>query len=300
MTDIREGFADLGDIRLHYAESGQKGEKLIILLHGFPEFWFTWRKQLPVLGEKYHVIAPDMRGYNLSERPKDIADYKINHLISDVVKLAKFHGYDEFYLASHDWGAAVAWSVAIAKPDLVKGLMVFNGPHPYIFANLLQHNDDQIAHSQYMADFRKEGIEERLLANDCQWFWDWTFAEHEKRGLITPEEKAEYLRAWQIPGAVTAMLNYYRASPLTPRKLQAGDKPLSLNPEDFIVKVPTLVVWGEKDHALIPENIDGLEKFVPDLKLVKLPEVSHWVTHEDPERVSSEILTYLAELEARS
>lgn len=299
MRDINQGFADLGSINLHYAESGAENKELVILLHGFPEFWFTWRKQLPVIGEKFHAVAPDMRGYNLSDRPEGVKSYRINHLIDDIVRLAKHFGAEKFYLAAHDWGAAVAWSIALARPDLIKGLMIFNGPHPYIFAKLLEENDQQIEQSQYMADFRTDGIEEKLLADNCSWLWSWTFARHEKRGLITADEKAEYLKAWMQPGAITAMLNYYRASPLVPRKLTEGDKRLDLDPEIFKVKVPTLVVWGEKDHALISENLTGINDFVPDLKLVRLPEVTHWVTHEEPARVALEITDFIETIEAR-
>ncbi len=299
MMDITHGFADLDDVTLHYAEAGAGNKELVILLHGFPEFWYTWRKQIPVLGEKYHAVAPDMRGYNLSDKPEGLEAYRIPHLIKDVVSLARHFGHERFYLASHDWGAAVAWSVALAVPDLVKGLTVLNGPHPYIFSKLLEEDETQIRNSQYMADFREEGIEKKLLADNCDWLWNWTFAGHFKKGLMTEEDRSAYLEAWQKPGALTAMLNYYRASPLTPRPKSGDLKGLDLEPAQFVVKVPTLVVWGEKDHALIPANIDGIEELVPDLKLVRLPEVTHWVTHEDPDRVSGEILDFLQELEMR-
>lgn len=293
MTEIHNDYADLGTIKLHYAECGAENDELVIMLHGFPEFWFTWRKQLPVVGKEYHAVAPDMRGYNLSDRPEELADYKINHLIDDIVRLAKHFGKEKFFLASHDWGAAVAWSIAIARPDLVKGLMIFNGPHPYIFADLLQNNESQIAHSKYMSEFREEGAVARLSQDNCEWLWNWTFVKHYEQGLITDAEKAEYMKAWNQPGAIKAMLSYYRASPLRPNK---DGKPLALNPDHFKVKVPTLVVWGEKDHALVPENLIGLEDFIEDLEVIRLPEVTHWVTHEDPERVSAEILRFTGEI----
>ncbi len=299
MTAISQGFADLGSIRLHYAEAGDRNNKLVILLHGFPEFWFTWRKQLPELGKSYHAVAPDMRGYNLSDRPENLDDYKINHLIDDVVRLAAHFGADDFYLAAHDWGAAVAWSVALARPDLVKGLMILNGPHPYIFAKLLEQNQNQIDHSQYMSDFRSPKAEETLKQDNFEWLWDWTFVEHERNGLITADEKQEYIRAWAQPGAITAMLNYYRASPLKPRPVGGSSKSLELNPDHFRVKVPTMIMWGEKDHALVPENLNEIEDFVPDLKLIKLSDVTHWVTHEAPDRVNTEISSFIAEIEAR-
>jgi len=299
MTEISHGYADLGEVKLHYAECGASNDDLVILLHGFPEFWYTWRKQLPVIGKHVHAVAPDMRGYNLSDRPEKLEDYRIDRLVNDVIKLAKHFGKKNFYLVSHDWGAAVAWSVAISRPDLVKGLIVLNGAHPYIFSKLLEENENQIAHSKYMSEFREEGIENRLLDDNCEWLWDWTFKSHYDRGLITDAEKTEYIKAWTKPGAIRAMLNYYRASPVKPRPKSKGEKSLNLDPEKFRVSVPTLIVWGEQDHALMPENLDGIEDFVSDLEIIRLPEVSHWVTHEDPERVSVEIMGYINKLKSR-
>jgi len=297
VSKIQEGYADLGHIKLHYAESGAENEELVIFLHGFPEFWYTWRKQLPVVGKKYHAVAPDLRGYNLSDKPERIEDYRINHLIKDVLALAKYFGKQKFYLVSHDWGAAIAWSVALAFPQMIKGLMVLNGPHPYIFAKLLEENETQIEHSKYMSDFRQEGLEDELIANNCDWLWNWTFKSHFDKGLLSDEDRAAYITAWTKPGAMKSALNLYRASPLKPRSKLAGEKSLELNPEDFIVKVPTMVLWGEKDHALVPENLDGLDEFIPDLDLVRLPEVTHWVTHEEPERVNTEIIRFLSRFE---
>jgi len=299
MTEITHGHADLGHIKLHYAESGSHKDDLVIFLHGFPEFWYTWRKQLPVIGEHFHAVAPDMRGYNLSDRPENLEDYRIDKLVTDVIKLGAHFGKDKFYLVSHDWGAAVAFSVAIARPDLIKGLIVLNGAHPYIFSKLLEENENQIAHSKYITEFREEDAPERLAQDNCEWLWDWTFKDHYDRGLITDAEKAEYIKAWTRPGAITAMLNYYRASPIKPRPASQGAKPLNLDPEKYKVHVPTLIVWGDKDHALMPENLEGMGDFIDDLEVVRLPEVSHWVTHEDPERVSTEVLRYIKQLKGR-
>lgn len=299
MADIKQGFADLGQITQHYAETGADNDDLVILLHGFPEFWYTWRKQLPVIGEEYHAVAPDLRGYNLSDKPENVEDFRINHLIKDVLALAAHFGAKKFYLVAHDWGAAIAWSVALARPDMIKGLVILNGPHPYIFAKLLEENQSQIDHSKYMSEFREEGMEDKLLANNCDWLWNWTFKEHYDKGQLSDEDRAAYIKAWMQPGAIRSALNLYRASPLKPRPKSKGEKGLPLNPEDYIVKVPTLVVWGEKDHALVPENLVGIEDFVPDLELVRLHEVSHWVTHEDPDRVNDEVLRFFGKIKAR-
>jgi len=299
MADITTRIADLGHIKLHMAESGVGGDDLVILLHGFPEFWYTWRKQLPVLGDHYHVVAPDMRGYNLSDRPEAAEEYKIDRLVKDILALATHLGHEKFYLVSHDWGAAVAFATTMAAPERIKGLMVLNGAHPYIFAKLLETNERQIEHSRYITEFQDPKMEEKLLADNCDWLWNWTFAEHEARGLITPDEKAEYIKAWQQPEAVTAMLNYYRMSPVRPRPASKGEKGLNLNPDHFRVKVPTYILWGEQDHALMPENLDGIDEFIPDLTIDRLPNVSHWVTHEAPELVSQKIEAFIESVKGR-
>ncbi|MEH6546844.1 MAG: alpha/beta hydrolase [Sneathiella sp.] len=300
MTDINHNTVKIGDINIHYVESGAEHQDLVLMLHGFPEFWYTWRKQLPVVGESYHAVAPDMRGYNLSDKPDGIKSYRINHLMADMFGLAETLGYEKFYLVAHDWGAGVAWAMAIAHPERIKGLIILNGPHPYIFSELLSKNDTQIAQSQYMAYFRNEGIEDEMLANGCEWLLKWTFETHLASGQMTEDDKHAYQEAWTRPNALKSMLNYYRASPLTPATAENKGKGFGLNPDDFGVKVPTLVMWGEKDHALVPENLDGLDALVPDLQIIRLPNVTHWVTQEAPDIVSKEILSFVDEQAGQS
>jgi epoxide hydrolase 4 len=296
MTAISHNTATIGDINIHYAQSGADNEDLVLMLHGFPEFWYTWRQQLPDIGQSYHAVAPDMRGYNLSDKPEGIKSYRINHLMADMFGLADNLGYEKFYLVAHDWGAGVAWAMAIAHPEKIKGLIIMNGPHPFIFSELLSKNDTQIAQSQYMAYFRNEDIEDKILANDCEWLLKWTFEKHLAVGQMTEEDKKAYLKAWIQPDALKSMLNYYRASPLTPATAENKGKGFGLDPADFVVNVPTLVIWGEADHALVPENLDGLEDLVPDLQIIRLPNVTHWITHEAPETVSKEILSFVDKL----
>jgi pimeloyl-ACP methyl ester carboxylesterase len=294
---IHHKRAKLGDIEIHYAECGADKDELVLMLHGFPEFWYCWKDQLPVVGEKYHAVAPDMRGYNLSDKPDGVKAYRIGHLVKDVIDLADHFGKETFYLIAHDWGAAIAYAVAIAYPDRMKGLMILNGAHPYIFSELLAKNDEQIANSQYMAYFRNPNAEAEMLANNGDWLMDWTFRQHVESGVMTPEDDAAYRTAWAQPGAMTAMLNYYRASPLLPATSATKGKGFGLNPDDFKVHVPTFVLWGEADHALIKENLTGLEDFIDDLTIKRLPDVTHWVTHEAPETVSEEIIGFISRLE---
>ncbi|MDF2368059.1 alpha/beta hydrolase [Sneathiella sp.] len=297
MTAISHKRARIGDIELHYAECGAENEELVLLLHGFPEFWYCWKDQLPVVGKKYHAVAPDMRGYNLSDKPEGVKSYRIRPLIEDVIGLADQLGQEKFYLVAHDWGVAIAYAVAIAHPERIKGLIVMNGPHPYIFAELLNNNDEQIRHSQYMAYFQNAGVEAEMLKDNAGWLLDWTFRDHLKNGQMTEDDINAYRAAWAQPGAMTAMLNYYRASPLVPATEETKGKGSGLDPEKFKVHVPTLILWGEADHALVKENIEGIEKFIDNVTVKMLPGVSHWVTHEAPETVAAEILGFIDGLE---
>ncbi|MCC3305942.1 alpha/beta fold hydrolase [Sneathiella sp. HT1-7] len=297
MTAISHKRVKIGDINLHYAECGSGNEELILMLHGFPEFWYCWKDQLPALGERYHAVAPDMRGYNLSDKPEGVKAYRIHHLIGDMVGLADHLGQEKFYLVAHDWGVAVAYAIAIAYPERIKGLIVMNGPHPYIFAELLNNNDEQIKHSQYMAYFQTPGVEEEMLKDNGKWLMDWTFKHLIESGQMSSEDEMAYRTAWAQPGAMTAMLNYYRASPLVPATSATKGRGSGMDPEKFKVHVPTLILWGDADHALIKSNITGIEKFIDDVTVKMLPGVTHWVTHEAPETVTEEILSFIGGLE---
>lgn len=295
-TAIRHDFADVGGLRLHYAESGDKDAGFLLLLHGFPKFWYCWKAFLPALGARYHAVAPDLRGYNLSDKPEDLNAYHIRPLVQDVLNLAAHFGAEKFTLIAHDWGAAIAYALAIAHPERLKGLVILNGAHPYIFAELLSNSPAQIESSRYMAEFQEPGIEARLLENDAEWLMNWTFRDLHARGLMRDEDLNAYRAAWAMPGAMTAMLNYYRATPLRPAFGDEIGKGSGLDPSRFMVRVPTLVIWGEADSALTIANLDGLSHFIPDLRLIRLPGVGHWVSHEAPARALAEIQGFLHEI----
>ena len=290
---IRHNVANIGEVTLHYAETGPEQGTLVLLLHGFPEFWYCWKDILPGLGETYHAVAPDMRGYNLSDKPDGVEAYHIRHLMQDVLDLADHFNAKKFYLVAHDWGAAIAYAVAIAHPERLQGLVILNGAHPWIFAELLNRHAGQIASSQYIAAFRDPEAEAKLLANDSDWLLDWTFRPHLEQGRMTDADIAAYRAAWAEPGAMTAMLNYYRATPLNPATEETFGKGSGLDPARFMVHVPTLVLWGEADEALQVANLEGLEDFIPDLRIIRLPGISHWVTHEAPERALAEISAFI-------
>ena len=291
VASIRHDYASVNGVRLHYAHAGQG--PLILFLHGFPEFWYCWKPQLEDLGRDHLAVAPDLRGFNLSDHPAEVKQYKARVLIEDVRALAEHLGHKQFVLVAHDWGGAVAWAYAMAHPQTLSRLVMVNSPHPVTFARELAHNPAQQEASQYMNLLRSDKAERVLSENNYQRLVNMTL-EGWGRGAIDPVEKAVYLEAWSRPGALTGSLNYYRASPLYP---PVGDDPgakaVKLDPADFMVRVPTLVVWGMQDRALLPGCLDGLDECVPDLRIERLPQVSHWVMHEAPDTLNRLIREFI-------
>jgi pimeloyl-ACP methyl ester carboxylesterase len=283
-------YADVNDIRLHYVTAG-KG-KLIMFLHGFPEFWYEWNKQLTEFGRDYEAVAPDMRGYNLSSKPADVAQYRIKYLIEDVRALAEHLGHKKFVLVAHDWGGGVAWPFAIRHPEYLEKLIIINAPHPVIFIRELHDNPAQQKASQYILVHRTPKAEEILSRNNYALLASNLLEDGLKQGYFTEEDKKAYIEAWSQPGALTGGLNYYRATHLGSFTGETDDS-LSADPALFTVAVPTLVIWGEKDKYLLTGNLGGLEKYVPDLTIKRIPDGSHWVIHEKPGLVNSYIREFI-------
>jgi len=284
---IEHGYAEVNGVRLHYARSG--AGPLMLFLHGFPEFWRGWKKPLEHFGARgWLALAPDQRGYNLSDRPAAVEQYRAKVLIEDIRQLAQRFGAERFVLVGHDWGGAVAWGFAMAHPELLSHLVIVNSPHPYTFWRELAGNAAQQEASAYMLLLRDAKAERVLSQDGFAKLWQFAFAWGGPQ--FTEEDKAAYMEAWAQPGALTGGLNWYRASPLyPPTAADPGAARLRLEAKDFLVKVPTLVIWGEADKALLPGCLEGLEECVPDLRVVRVPEASHWIVHERPDLVCSEI-----------
>jgi pimeloyl-ACP methyl ester carboxylesterase len=292
VTEIVHETVNLGEVRLHVARAGQG--PLMLFLHGFPEFWRAWQAQLAEFGQDHLAVAPDQRGYNLSDKPADLAAYRADRLIADIGKLADYYAKGKrFTLVAHDWGGAIAWGFAIAHPDRLDRLVIINAPHPGRFIEALRTDTGQQAASQYMRFFRDAGAEAALSADNFKALWDRTFQALYEKGVVDDAFKAEYLAAWGQPGALTGGLNWYRATPLRPPNPAGGDGPPELDVEAFRVKVPTLVIWGEQDRALLPVLLEGLDRFVDDLTVRRLPEVDHWVTHQASAQVNAWIRDFL-------
>jgi epoxide hydrolase 4 len=290
---LKHDYAEVNGVRLHYATAGSG--RLILFVHGFPEFWYAWKDQLAEFGRDHQAVALDMRGYNLSSKPTEVDRYHMKDLVEDLRALAKALGHERFVLVAHDWGGAVAWALAIKHPECVEKLVIVNSPHPGVFARELAQNPQQQKASRYMLTFQTPGAEELLSANGYAPLVNIVMGEGLKHGHFSEEDRKAYIEAWSQPGALTGGLNYYRASRIGP-PAGADAKPRSFDPgaTSLTVNVPTLVIWGEKDAALTPGNLDGLDEFVPDLTIRRIPDGSHWVVHEKPAEVNGHIRAFIA------
>jgi pimeloyl-ACP methyl ester carboxylesterase len=296
---FKHDYAEVNGVRLHYVAAGEGA--LLLFLHGFPEFWYGWKEQLAEFGKDHLAVAPDMRGYNLSSKPAAIDQYRMKYLVEDVRALAEDLGHSKFVLVGHDWGGVVAWAFAMAHPECLEKLVIVNAPHPAVFLRELRDNAAQQQASQYMLLFQTPQAEGILSANNCAALVSVVLGDGLKSGAFTEEDKAAYLSAWSQPGALTGGLNYYRASGIGPpgpgptlvTKAEEVLAHFGVDPSRMVVKVPTLVIWGEKDTALLASNLEGMEAFVPNLALRRIPEGTHWVVHENPGEVNGYIREFL-------
>lgn len=261
-------------INLHVVQAGDPRGPLVILLHGFPEFWYGWRKQLPYLAEQgFCVWAPDQRGVNISDKPQGLRSYNLDELAADVIGLIDASGRDQVMLVGHDWGAAIAWFTALKYPDRLSKLVIMNVPHPEVFRQTLMTNSQQRRRSWYIGFFQLPLLPELVcrygaLKNSLR--------STARPGTFSPAELADYQQAWSQPGALTGMINYYRAV------IQAPPQPLP----SARITVPTLMIWGKRDAFLLPDMAQPSIDLCDAGRLVFIDEATHWVQHEEPERVN--------------
>jgi pimeloyl-ACP methyl ester carboxylesterase len=275
---MRADHAVLGEVRLHYVEAGEG--PLVVLLHGFPEFWYGWRSQIDGLAAAgLRVVAPDMRGYNLSSKPAGVAAYGLDRLARDVRELIAERGAQRACVAGHDWGGAVAWWTAMRHPEAVERLAILNAPHPRRFLAATRR-PEQLARSWYFGMFGLPWLPERLVRAG-RWRALRRALERDARpGAFTPADLERYVEAWEQPGAIGAMLGYYRAALRRP----PGATLAGLRPVD----APTRVIWGERDRYLAAALAEPPRDEVPRLeRVIRLPEASHWVQHDEPGRVTA-------------
>ena len=279
-------------VELDVAVAGARDVPAIILLHGFPESHRTWRGQIPALARGHFVLAPDQRGFARSSKPEGVESYAPARMVADLLALADHFGVDRFSLVGHDWGGAVAWMAALNHPDRVERLIIANAPHPWIFQRTLFDDPAQRAASQYITAFRNPDFEAHVERIGLDAYFDKTFSGHADPVKLAAE-RAVYLDQWSQPGALTAMLNWYRASPIiVPAPGEDLLPPVFLDRPFPPVRQPVLVIWGLSDTALKPSQLDGLEALVPRLTMVKV-DAGHFVTWEAPDAVNAAMLGWL-------
>ena len=274
----------INNLDFHVVMAGPADGPLLLLLHGFPEFWYGWRRQIPALAAAgYHVWAPDQRGYNRSAKPRRVSDYDIDLLARDVIGMIDASGRRQVHLVGHDWGAAVAWWVAGHYPERLASLTILNVPHLHVMKEAILHNPAQRRRSWYIYFFQLPWLPELSLADR-----NWTNAVRSlkgssRRGTFSNDDLAAYRQAWAQPGAMTGMLNWYRAAARSFFRLGNLGR----------IRVPTLMLWGAQDIALGRELAQPSIDQCDDGRLVYLEEASHWVQHEEPDRVNRLLLEHL-------
>lgn len=286
MSEIKFDNAQIGGVKLHYATAGD-GEKLVILLHGFPEFWYSWRRQITALSDDYTVVAPDMRGYNLSDKPPRVADYQMDKLVDDVTGLIRYFGREQAAIVGHDWGASVAWSVARKHPEAVWKLCAMQVPPTKIWKK--NQTFKQFLASWYVFFFQIPALPEWLLScNDFALLANGLKTSTVEKGVFTDEDVARYKKAWREDRALSSALNYYRANIL---QRLFGDESA-----DEKIKVPMLFIYGEKDAVILPETVKGIGDAIDaPYSEIRIPDAGHWVQQEAAEIVTDSLREFLAE-----
>jgi epoxide hydrolase 4 len=277
-SELREGYADLGEQRLHYVEAG--AGPLVVLLHGFPEFWYGWRRQIqPLAAAGFRVVAPDTRGYNLSSRPDGIAPYAADKMADDIRGLIRERGAQSALVVGHDWGGSIAWTLAMNHPEVVDRLAILDAAHPRSLLKGL-HHPRQLARVWYFFFFALPDLPERVVrARSFRFFRRYM---RDARPPYTPEELSRYVETWSQPGAPAAMINYYRCS-VKDKNAEARIRPIS---------APTLVIFGQRDRYLGPIVRHPARDDVPNLEGVKELDASHWVHHDQAEQVTQLLIDF--------
>jgi pimeloyl-ACP methyl ester carboxylesterase len=271
-----------GAIELHAVAAGPPDGPVAVLLHGFPEFWYSWHQQIaPLASAGFRVIVPDQRGYNKSSKPRGAASYALSELTSDVLAIADQLGQERIFLAGHDWGAAVAWSVALLDPQRIAKLAILNVPHPSVMRRYLNRNRRQLRRSWYMFFFQLPWLPEASFSAFNFHLGVRSLVRSSRPNTFSPEDLAQYRAAWSEPGALTAMIHWYRAAARFQSKFP-----------DSTVHVPTRILWGERDAFLLSEMAQDSLRYCDSAELYTFANASHWLQHEEPARVSALLIDF--------
>jgi len=282
--ELEHSFIETNGIKMHVVQAGPKSGTPVVLLHGFPEFWYGWRKQIPALmNAGCRVIVPDQRGYNLSDKPQGVESYGVSTLVDDVLGLIKALDYEKVNLVGHDWGGAVAWALAMSHPERLHKLAILNVPHPAVMQRFLQRDFEQMRRSWYGGFFQIPWLPEKVLSANGFREMVRGMRNSAKKNIFTAEDFEKYKEAWSQPGALTSMLNWYRAGFRHPPEM----------PEDQRVKVRTLMMWGMKDFALTHRMARPSMDYCDEGNLILFPESTHWVQHDSAAEVNHYLVDFL-------
>jgi epoxide hydrolase 4 len=275
-------YFENSSVRLHAVAAGPNNGPVVVLLHGFPEFWYGWRRQIePLANAAFRVIVPDQRGYNLSSKPSSVASYAIPELVSDVIAIANQLGQQKIYLVGHDWGAAVAWSTALLYPERIAKLAVLNVPHPSVMRRYLSTHLAQTLRSWYMFFFQLPWLPETSFSAFQFHLGTRSLVRSSRPGTFSAGDLGQYRAAWSQPGALTAMINWYRA--LFRFRMKFHDR---------TVRVPTRILWGERDAFLLSEMARESLRYCASAELVSFPQATHWLQHEEPGKVAQILVEF--------
>lgn len=284
--DLEHGTVDTNGVSLHTVRAGPADGPLVVLLHGFPEFWYGWRRQIGPLAEAgYRVVVPDQRGYNRSDKPDGLAAFNIDVLVDDVIGVIETAGRDDATVIGHDWGAAVAWWLASTVPESVDRLVTMNVPHPVVFRRFLTRDPRQMLRSWYMFYFQLPRLPEWGFSRNDYSLGTRVLRATSRAGAFTDDDLDRYREAWSNPGAVTGMINWYRALFRTSTERSPA----------FPIEVPTRLIWGTDDTALREAMAEPSLDLCTDGRLTRIEDATHWVQHEAAERVNRVILDFLDE-----
>lgn len=277
---VQHGYVDNEGVKIHYVTIGEG--PLIVMLHGFPDFWYTWRHQMEALSENYQVVAIDLRGYNKSDKPKGVENYKMRYLIGDVAAMIQHFPQGKAIVVGHDWGGAIAWQVAMWRPNLVEKLIVLSTPHPNGLIREIQGNSEQQKNSQYARDFQKEDAHLELTAEELA---NWVQDEEAKKLYIEAFQRSDF----------EAMLNYYKASfPKQSSSSTTKNSNSSSPKQQKRVQCPTLVIFGLQDKALLPAGWNDTWEWIDnDLTMVSIPNAGHFVQQDASDLVTRSIKMWL-------
>ncbi len=283
LPSVESTFRDVNGVSLHVVAAGDPDDELVVLLHGFPEFWYGWSHCIePFVDAGYRVLVPDQRGYNRSEKPAGIHHYRLPELSGDIVELVGTEDHESAHVIGHDWGAGIGWDLALRHPESVDRLGIINVPHPTVFEETLRSNLTQLRKSWYMLFFQLPRVPEWSLRRNDYDHWVSSMRENARPGTFSETDFERYRRAWEQEGALTAMINWYRAL-LKHRE----------NPPRECVTAPTQILWGERDQVTVPEMAAQSLDYCEDGSLERFPDATHWILHEYPDRVIEQLLDHL-------